>query len=705
MKKKLIAGILVAIFMFFIAFFVIDFIIDKTNENSSNEPSSSINEPTNSIDFQKNEYTIIYNANGDNVSGKMTNQTFKTNEEKELFKNEFSRTGYSFKGWNTRADGKGTSYDDKAMFKDDLTSGSITLYAMWDINTYTIEFVYENNDSEKINFTYGELIKKFEKAEAIETKDNFSKWTLASGEAFEFDTNMPAQNLVVYAIYKDQSLIKFEYNNGDNQTVVQGFEGDKIVRPEVNPTRIGYDFVDWYKDKELTQKFDFENTKMSNNDLVIYAGWKAHTYTIEFNSNGGRGEMSIQERAYDDNVALSINAFTKTGYTFIGWKTIEDTLVEDGQTINLTSVDNSLITLFAQWQENTYMLELHANNKTGQSNIETLKYNDTYVLENKFVNEGYTMAGWATSANGEVVYEIGQTISKLAESGTVKLYAIWDEIDKYDVILTINNATKEYKLEKKNGKYIAKEILLEGKNTFNINNYNTNKTHQFEVVVDKKGYYNLIFNLSTQTVEVNCIFECIETGEYEETSDSVDGIDVSDLSKLKDLFNSIDEKYTIETQTYFNFEAVKIINKTYNTDYKQHNIKAVTNDQDNQEAFTLFDVNSTYVETYGSTRVEYSPTYIVDYLGWTRIGENKYKCDRVEVVEHFRQLLTPGLSNEGTYMTYDYITIQINNDGSVTIRLYCSNTQSGKIINEHNDQNNKPQWYMLLAEGTIKDIE
>ena len=188
-------------------------------------------------------------------------------------------------------------------------------------------------------------------------------------------------------------------------------------------------------------------------------------------------------------------------------------------------------------------------------------------------------------------------------------------------------------------------------------------------------------------------------------SDSVDGIDVSDLSKLKDLFNSIDEKYTIETQTYFNFEAVKIINKTYNTDYKQRNIKTVTNDQDNQEAFTLFDVNSTYVETYGATRVEYSPTYIVDYLGWTRIGENKYKCDRVEVVEHFRQLLTPGLSNEGTYMTYDYITIQINNDGSLTIRLYCSNTQSGKIINEHNDQNNKPQWYMLLAEGTIKDIE
>ena len=55
-------------------------------------------------------------------------------------------------------------------------------------------------------------------------------------------------------------------------------------------------------------------------------------------------------------------------------------------------------------------------------------------------------------------------------------------------------------------------------------------------------------------------------------------------------------------------------------------------------------------------------------------------------------------------MTYKYITVQINDNGSLTIRLYCSTTQSGKVIKEHKEQENKPNWYMLLAEGIVSDI-
>ena len=142
-----------------------------------------------------------------------------------------------------------------------------------------------------------------------------------------------------------------------------------------------------------------------------------------------------------------------------------------------------------------------------------------------------------------------------------------------------------------------------------------------------------------------------------------------------------------------------------NTNYQQHNIINATSSNDTDATFTLFDVNSSYVDTYGATTVKYSSSYSVDYEGWIRVAENKYKCDRTEVVEHFRELLTPGLSNQGTYMTYKYVTVQINSDGSLTIRLYCSTTQSGKVIAEHKDKENKPQWYMLLAEGTITDFE
>ena len=48
------------------------------------------------------------------------------------------------------------------------------------------------------------------------------------------------------------------------------FQGNKVTRPETNPTKKGNEFDDWYEDSQLTTKFDFENTKITEN-IVIYA--------------------------------------------------------------------------------------------------------------------------------------------------------------------------------------------------------------------------------------------------------------------------------------------------------------------------------------------------------------------------------------------------------------------------------------------------
>lgn len=243
--------------------------------------------------------------------------------------------------------------------------------------------------------------------------------------------------------------------------------------------------------------------------------------------------------------------------------------------------------------------------------------------------------------------------------------------------------------------------------------------------------------------------------EYNEEVDSLEGVDATDLSALKEKFDSITNNYTIATQSYFNNAAVEIINDIYETNYIQGKTTLVvenghyTYDEDgytnelyinrddriyvtslkgdtiedkitstldttsltyfgesnyNDYFFNFNDLNGEYIDTYGPTTVKYTNSYSVDYLGWTRVSNNKYKCDRVEVVDNFRQLLTPGLSNAGTYMTYKYVTVEINEDSSLRIRLYCNTTQSGKVIKEHKEQENKPNWYMLLAEGIVSDI-
>ena len=67
-------------------------------------------------------------------------------ETKPLTANAYKKTGYTFAGWNTKADGSGQSYKDKAYVTNLATSGVTTLYAQWKPLTdtrYTVYYAYE----------------------------------------------------------------------------------------------------------------------------------------------------------------------------------------------------------------------------------------------------------------------------------------------------------------------------------------------------------------------------------------------------------------------------------------------------------------------------------------------------------------------------------------------------------------------------------
>ena len=77
-------------------------------------------------------YTVTYDANGG--SGTMTdkNSPYAYGAEATVLTNGFTRSGYTFTGWNTQADGKGTSC--KAGDSINVT-GNIVLYAQWSKNS------------------------------------------------------------------------------------------------------------------------------------------------------------------------------------------------------------------------------------------------------------------------------------------------------------------------------------------------------------------------------------------------------------------------------------------------------------------------------------------------------------------------------------------------------------------------------------------
>ena len=91
--------------------------------------------------WSANTYNIKYNGNG-NTGGTMANSIHTYDIAKKLSTNTFTKTGYYFVNWNTKANGTGTAYSPEANISN-LTSTkgtTINLYAQWSANTYNIKY-------------------------------------------------------------------------------------------------------------------------------------------------------------------------------------------------------------------------------------------------------------------------------------------------------------------------------------------------------------------------------------------------------------------------------------------------------------------------------------------------------------------------------------------------------------------------------------
>ncbi|GAB6091145.1 InlB B-repeat-containing protein [Spirochaeta dissipatitropha] len=96
---------------------------------------------------------VIFNANGGD--GTMPDQTIVTGDAQNLNTNLFTRSGYSFTGWNTEADGSGQPYADEEAFT--MGPSSVTLYAQWEAEEYSV-FLDAQGGTEPgtITVTYGQ---------------------------------------------------------------------------------------------------------------------------------------------------------------------------------------------------------------------------------------------------------------------------------------------------------------------------------------------------------------------------------------------------------------------------------------------------------------------------------------------------------------------------------------------------------------------
>ncbi|OEZ03991.1 internalin-A precursor [[Butyribacterium] methylotrophicum] len=406
--------------------------------------------------WRANNYTIRFDGNTAD-GGSTSDQAMTYDQAANLTANGYTKTGYSFKGWNTQSDGGGTAYTDgqNVVNLTAVEGEKVTLYAQWRANNYTIRFdgnTADGGDMADQSMTYDQAANLTANG-YTKTGYTFTGWNTQSdggGTAYTEGqnvvnlTSVEGERVTLYAQWRANSYtIQFDGNTADGgNTPAQTMTYDAAANLTVNGyTKTGYTFAGWntQSDGGGTAYSDGQNvvnlTAVEGEKVTLYAQWRANNYTIRFDGNtAAGGNTPDQSMTYDTAVNLTANGYTKTGYTFTGWNTQLDgggTAYTDGQLVsNLTSEKEGSVTLYAQWRANNYTIQFDGNTADGGDTVDqSMTYDQAANLTaNGYTKTGYTFIGWNTQPDGGgMAYDDGQSVINLTpnDGETVTLYAQW----------------------------------------------------------------------------------------------------------------------------------------------------------------------------------------------------------------------------------------------------------------------------------------
>jgi uncharacterized repeat protein (TIGR02543 family) len=313
-------------------------------------------------------YTVEFNANGG--TGSMNAFTVKSGESTVAPSNPFVRAGYDFTGWNTAADGSGTSYSEGSSF---TPTGNSVLYAQW---KETAVYFTVSTDANGGTGSAPATITAQRDATVIApantyTRDgyNFTGWnTLANGGGAAIaagSTITVNGDMVLYAQWDkvptvQKFTVTFNENGGTGSVnAITADENTAIKLPANGFTREGYEFLGWGKSASDSGSYIQPGESFTPaGNTTLYAQWKLTTpaevkYTVNFDGNDATsGTVDSVEGTKSDGIKLPASAFIKKGYTFTGWNTDRDgkgTAYKVGDIFNPT--ENT--TLYAQWSKDS----------------------------------------------------------------------------------------------------------------------------------------------------------------------------------------------------------------------------------------------------------------------------------------------------------------------------------------------------------------
>ncbi|MFA7144784.1 MAG: InlB B-repeat-containing protein, partial [Candidatus Izemoplasmatales bacterium] len=278
--------------------------------------------------WQVNEYTITFAENGGSDIVNLT-QDYGT---AVTVPQAPSKLGHTFVGWYTDSE-LATAYIFGTMPGTD-----ITIYAKWEPNEFTINYQDYNG-----SVLSSEVVEFGSDLSVITAPTDFSRvgYTFV-GWDISLPITMPAEGITLTAVYSiNQYTITFEENGGaEIADLTQDF-ASVIVAP--NATFVGYTFIGWFQDVELSLPFIF--TTMPATSPTIYAKWIINEYTINYADHDGT-IITTETIEFDADLSgiVAPDNPMRTGYTFTEW---DSTLPAKMPANNITITANYTVNQYA----------------------------------------------------------------------------------------------------------------------------------------------------------------------------------------------------------------------------------------------------------------------------------------------------------------------------------------------------------------------
>lgn len=423
------------------------------------------------------QLSITFNANGTGVTGLPSTITVDYNAATAIPSSAPTRTNFTFKGWNTAANGSGTSYTAGQSIAHLITN--LPLYAQWE--AYPVVTYNANSGTGAPSAdTVAPGVYNIKTGTPTRTGYVFGGWTPTQNSTanglYSYNATISGSqrsmnvtsNVTLYALWNPvvtysagtkPSGAKDEIANMPSTTTYTvAYNGTHTVLTTPTPTLTGYTFGGWAKSTAATTKV----TSLTNVTVpvTLVPIWTEKSiYAVQFFD---QATATTDGTAYNTQNNLKWTgavtvptAPTKVGYTFGGWYLQKDnqgsgtgTVFASASGVIATGLGTfngiwaaeaagnraDTLKIYAKWTEKTKVsVTLNPNGGsygtagTGVTTIGNILNGATYTIPTNVDNPtrpGYNFKEWNTNSSGTgTAYHAGNTTPGLTSNLT--LYAIW----------------------------------------------------------------------------------------------------------------------------------------------------------------------------------------------------------------------------------------------------------------------------------------